>query len=113
MTTLEMPPYPLTEVAGPGVDGDPDEVLLVVQDWQSRCSGCGGGATTTETAHSTRLPGHGEAIVDRGCGRCFTGVAVAWESRIETEGSARRCAIDLGLPFVGRRPWPWPFGGVA
>lgn len=108
MTTLEMPPFPLDEAAGPGRDGDPDEVLLVVGEWRSRCSHCRTGATTTERSHSTWL---GLGPVGRGCGRSWTGVAVAWEARIGAEERVEAIAAELGVPFVGRRDWPR--GGVA
>lgn len=115
MTTLEMPPYPLTETAGPGVDGDPDEVLLVVSSWNARCSACGRGATTTESAHATHMPGPiaPKESVGRGCGRRYVGVALVDTGDTGLEPMIRGIAEDLGLPFVGRRPWPWPFGGVA
>lgn len=105
MTTLT-PPYPLAEVAGPGRDGDPD-VLLVVGDWESRCSACGGGATTTERAHATRIPD-----LAYGCGRRFTAVAMSDDAARTTPVMVAFVARDLGLSYVGRCPWPRR-GGAA
>lgn len=111
MTTMEAPPFPLDETAGPGLDGDPDEVLLVVADWRSRCSACGGGATTTETAHSTQLPVHRGTVPERGCGRRYTAVACSDDAARSMPVMVNAIAAELGLPYVGRRPWPW--GGAA
>lgn len=113
MTTLEMP-YPLAETTGPGVDGDPDEALLVVSSWNARCSACGRGATTTESAHATRMPAPiaPPPSVGRGCGRRYVGVALVDTGDISLEPMVAGIAQCLGLPFVGRRPWPTP-GGVA
>jgi len=89
------------------------ENLLVVDDWESRCSACGGGATTSETAHVTQLPGYSDARVGRGCGRVFTGVALAEDARADGRVHASEIAARHGIPFVGVRPLPrQPVGGA-
>lgn len=81
---------------------------LVIADWESRCSTCGGNADPAEAAHTSRLTALEGQRPRRGCGARWTTVAAALSARTQTEQWAEQIAWDLELPYVGRAAWPRP-----
>lgn len=74
---------------------------LVVSDTESRCSACGHNSLITATHHTTP-PGWSGRRPEPGCGVSYEAVAGDINGRSEP----RWVAEELGLPYVGRKPFP-------
>lgn len=75
---------------------------LVIGDWASRCSACGGNASPAETAHHRS----GTVLTPwLGCGVAYAAVGLDVEASCSEAGPAA-VARSLGLGFIGRVPWP-------
>lgn len=69
---------------------------LIVADYSSRCSACGGAAFVTRM----------HTMAGVGCGVRYAGVALAYDANELAEPGARKHAAALGLPYLGRRDAP-------
>jgi hypothetical protein len=71
---------------------------LIVADWSSKCSACGGNADPEESTHHR---GGIPLVAGEGCGARFAAIALAVEAR---GLNCERPAMRPDLPYVGR--WP-------
>jgi hypothetical protein len=78
---------------------------IIVADWSSRCSACGGNASPSELTHIHGGPHanpmqYEDSSLDKtnGCGATFINIASARYSGV-TEGMLRRMRPDLKVSF--------------